>query len=245
MADVCNLLSFSNRKLSNPDVQKLSKLYYKRSLQIKPNHVAANGYLELYVQTNKPALAREVLDDLKAMCPPPAGCDSLTYLRDAMAAAKMEEGAHVRKLNWDQCFNLACSPLNLEKGDKIEFKYSASHDVVKVADKARSTPALRERRWVARLRAPPDLFSFKLRRQPLRLRPGQPLCQRAEDRGQGARENVRGAASSGGSAPCYSASCDSPAPAKAGAADCKARVRGASRDARGGARLVMIVMNRT
>ena len=135
MADVCNLLGFSNRKLADPDV-KLSELYYKRALQIDVNHVAANGYLgELYVETSKPALAREVLDDLKQMCPPPAGCDSLTYLRDAMAAASMSEGAYVKKLAWDNCFNLQCSPLHLEKGDKIEFKYSSSHDVVKMPDK--------------------------------------------------------------------------------------------------------------
>ena len=216
MADVCNLLGFSNRKLSNPDV-KLSELYYKRSLQIKPNHVAANGYLgELYVQTNKPALAREVLDDLKAMCPPPAGCDSLTYLRDAMAAAKMEEGAHVRKLNWDQCFNLACSPLNLEKGDKIEFKYSASHDVVKVADKA-AFDACAAGTTVGSSSQGAAGFVLDLNSvgtehyvcgQGSHCANGQKIEVKVHERTYAAPP------SSGGSAPCYSASCDSPAPAK-------------------------------
>lgn len=223
MADVCNLLGFSNRKLSNPDV-KLSELYYKRSLQIDVNHVAANGYLgELYVQTNKPALAREVLDDLKAMCPPPAGCDSLTYLRDAMAAAKMEEGAHVRKLNWDQCFNLACSPLNLEKGDKIEFKYSASHDVVKVADKS-AFDACASGTTVGSASQGAAGFVLDLNTvgteyyvcgQSNHCSNGQKIEVKVHERTYAAPP------SSGGSAPCYSANCDSPAPAKAGAAIAK------------------------
>ena len=229
MADVCNLLGFSNRKLSNPDV-KLSELYYKRALQIKPKHVNANGYLgELYVQTNKPALAREVLDDLKVMCPPPAGCDSLTYLRDAMAAAKMEEGAHVRKLTWDQCFNLACSPLNLEKGDKIEFKYSVNHDVVKVADKsafdtcASGTTVGSTSQGAAGFVL--DLndvgTEYYICGQGNHCSSGQKIEVKVHERTHAAPP------SSGESAPCYSASCapaPAPTPEKAGTAIAKPAV---------------------
>ena len=87
-----------------------------------------------YVEPND---AREMLDNLKMMCPPPTGCKSLDYLRAAMSKAKFEEGAYVRELQWDKCgFEVDCSPINITVGDAIIFKYSASHDVVKVATAA-------------------------------------------------------------------------------------------------------------
>jgi len=51
--------------------QELSELYYKRTLQIVPKHVAARGYLgELYVDTGKEALAREAGRILRARTRP-------------------------------------------------------------------------------------------------------------------------------------------------------------------------------
>lgn len=79
------------------------------------------------------AEAREVLDALKTMCPPPAGCMSLEYLREAMSKANIVEGAFVRELRWNECFEEKCSPLNITEGDSILFFYGSSHDVVKVA----------------------------------------------------------------------------------------------------------------
>ena len=71
MADEFNVLGYSVRKAAEPDVE-LSELYYKRALQIDPAHQGATGYLgELYVQKKEFGLARESLDKLKIMCPPP------------------------------------------------------------------------------------------------------------------------------------------------------------------------------
>ena len=139
MADNYNLLGFTNRKLASPDVE-LSEIYYKQALKISPNHVAARGYLgELYVQMDKPAEAREVLDKLKSLCPPPTGCESLDYLRRAMAEAgdKFTEGAFVKEVQWSDCFNEKCSPTNITLGDSIDFRYDSSHhNVVKVENAA-------------------------------------------------------------------------------------------------------------
>jgi len=141
MADTYNMLGYANRKinLESRDVE-LSELFYKRALQIDPSHLGAMGYLgELYVQTNEPALARETLDKLKVLCPPPNDCDSLTILRLAMHEhGGMAEGAFVRDVNWDaSCFAEACSPMNITRGDSLNFIYGAAHDVVEVADEAR------------------------------------------------------------------------------------------------------------
>jgi hypothetical protein len=53
---------------------------------------------------DEPALAREVLDNLKTMCPPPAGCPSLDYLRTAFKNVNYIEGALVKQLQWGTCF---------------------------------------------------------------------------------------------------------------------------------------------
>jgi plastocyanin len=115
----------------------LSELYYKRALQIDPTHQGATGYLgELYVQTNQLGLARETLDKLKMMCPPPNDCVALGVLRYAMSVNNVVEGAFVRDVAWNDCFDLACSPMNITVGDTLNFVYSEAHDVVKVADAA-------------------------------------------------------------------------------------------------------------
>lgn len=139
MADEFNLLGFATRKAENPDT-KVSELYYKRALQIDPQHQGAIGYLgELYVQINEFALAREMLDKLKIMCPPPNDCEALGSLRYAMSQSGPSgilEGSLIRDVAWDQCFDLKCSPMNITVGDSLNFVYSAAHDVVKVSDAA-------------------------------------------------------------------------------------------------------------
>ena len=136
MADEFNVLGYSVRKAAEPDVE-LSELYYKRALQIDPAHQGATGYLgELYVQKNEFGLARESLDKLKLMCPPPNDCAALGVLRYAMSEAGVIEGAFVRDVAWNDCFDLACSPMNITVGDSLNFVYSEAHDVVKVADAA-------------------------------------------------------------------------------------------------------------
>lgn len=136
MADEFNVLGYSVRKAAEPDVE-LSELYYKRALQIDPAHQGATGYLgELYVQKLEFGLARESLDKLKLMCPPPNDCPALGVLRYAMSVAGAIEGAFVRDVAWNDCFDLACSPMNITVGDSLNFVYSEAHDVVKVADAA-------------------------------------------------------------------------------------------------------------
>ena len=136
MADEFNVLGYSVRKAAEPDVE-LSELYYKRALQIDPAHQGATGYLgELYVQKLEFGLARESLDKLKIMCPPPNDCPALGVLRYAMSVAGVIEGAFVRDVAWNDCFDLACSPMNITVGDSLNFVYSEAHDVVKVADAA-------------------------------------------------------------------------------------------------------------
>lgn len=132
-ADVFNMLGFATRKSSKPDTDA-SELYYKRALQINPAHQGAVGYLgELYVQTNRASLARESLDKLKIMCPPPNDCDALGVLRYALASAGMIEGALVRVVDWTNCFANTCSPMNITVGDSLNFRYGAAHDVVQVS----------------------------------------------------------------------------------------------------------------
>jgi len=82
-----------------------------------------------------------VLDSLKMMCPPPAGCPSLDYLRTAMvtADALFVEGAYTRQLQWSSCFDEKCSPTNLTLGDSIDFRYASNHNVIKVASMAAYT----------------------------------------------------------------------------------------------------------
>ena len=44
----------------------------------------------------------------------------------------------MRDVNWDaSCFAEACSPMNITRGDSLNFIYGAAHDVVEVADEAR------------------------------------------------------------------------------------------------------------
>ena len=53
-----------------------------------------------------------------------------------MSVNNVVEGAFVRDVAWNDCFDLACSPMNITVGDTLNFVYSEAHDVVKVADAA-------------------------------------------------------------------------------------------------------------
>ena len=61
--DTLNYLGFASRKLGNFEV---AEKYYLEGLKIKPNHKGINEYLgELYIKTNRIALAKQRLEVLK------------------------------------------------------------------------------------------------------------------------------------------------------------------------------------
>lgn len=77
--DAWNYLGFATRKLGNfEDAQQ----YYFNALRLDPNHLQAMEYLgELYLQTGEPDRARDLLEQLKTLCP--SDCEA----RDKLAAA--------------------------------------------------------------------------------------------------------------------------------------------------------------
>lgn len=78
-ADVNNLLGYSSRKLK---MYGSSATYYTRALKINPSHLGALEYQgELFVATNKIALAKKNLEKLEALC----GVDCVEY-KDLKAA---------------------------------------------------------------------------------------------------------------------------------------------------------------
>lgn len=78
--DAWNYLGFTTRKLGNfEDAQQ----YYFNALRLDPDHLKAMEYLgELYLQTGKPKLARDLLARITELCPATA-CEE----RDQLAAA--------------------------------------------------------------------------------------------------------------------------------------------------------------
>ncbi len=81
-ADIYNLLGYSHRKLGE---YEQAERYYKRALSIDPEHRGANEYLgELYLQTNRPELARERLEVLDDACF--FGCEEYDELEAAIRA---------------------------------------------------------------------------------------------------------------------------------------------------------------
>ena len=63
-ADTLNYLGFATRKIGD---YKNAEFYYKKGLQIEPNHNGINEYLgELYIVTNRIDLAKERLNVLKS-----------------------------------------------------------------------------------------------------------------------------------------------------------------------------------
>jgi Flp pilus assembly protein TadD len=80
-ADVYNLLGFTLRKTGDFET---SLSYYRKALDLQPDHKAAREYLgELYVQTGQMDKAKEQLAVLVKLCP--TGCDERSDLEQAIA----------------------------------------------------------------------------------------------------------------------------------------------------------------
>jgi Flp pilus assembly protein TadD len=80
-ADVYNLLGFTLRKTGDFET---SLSYYRKALDLQPDHKAAREYLgELYVQTGQMDKAKEQLAALVKLCP--TGCDERSDLEQAIA----------------------------------------------------------------------------------------------------------------------------------------------------------------
>ena len=81
-ADAWNYIGYSQRKLKRFDQALIA---YKKALAIKPDHRGANEYIgELYLETGKPAKARERLKVLDSACF--FGCEEYDELKAAIAA---------------------------------------------------------------------------------------------------------------------------------------------------------------
>ncbi len=81
-ADAWNFIGYSQRKLKRFDKALIA---YQKALAIKPDHRGANEYIgELYLQTGKPAKARERLKVLDSACF--FGCEEYDELKAAIAA---------------------------------------------------------------------------------------------------------------------------------------------------------------
>lgn len=79
-ANAWNLLGFAHRKLGKFDE---SEKYYEAALTLNPKHTGALNYMgQLYIQTGRPAKAKELLERLKAACA--SDCDDLVYLEKAV-----------------------------------------------------------------------------------------------------------------------------------------------------------------
>tara|TARA_B100000989_G_scaffold271511_1_gene228327 strand:- start:26 stop:493 length:468 start_codon:yes stop_codon:yes gene_type:complete len=76
-ADVYNLLGFSYRKQSEPDLEKALESY-KIALEINPEHLGAHEYLgELYITLGNMNKANEMLNNLEKI----AGTGSMEYIK--------------------------------------------------------------------------------------------------------------------------------------------------------------------
>ena len=83
-ADVQNLLGYSYRKRSNPDLAKAFE-HYKEALRLNPNHKGAHEYIgEAYLMDKKPAEAQKHLVQLEAICGNKT-CEEYVTLAKAMA----------------------------------------------------------------------------------------------------------------------------------------------------------------
>ena len=82
-ADVYNLLGFSQRKTRDYDNALAN---YRKALALDPNHKGAHEYLgELYVETGQMDQAKNMLANLKILCP--SGCEEREDLEEAIAAS--------------------------------------------------------------------------------------------------------------------------------------------------------------
>jgi len=65
-ADALNYMGYSYRKLGN---YERALAYYKRALNVKPDHRGANEYIgEAYLELKKPEMAKAHLDKLEKIC---------------------------------------------------------------------------------------------------------------------------------------------------------------------------------
>jgi Flp pilus assembly protein TadD len=82
--DVYNLMGFALRKSGDPAE---AAVWYRRALDADPDHKGALEYQgELFAETGQLAKARENLARLTRLCP--KGCEELSDLRAALAAAE-------------------------------------------------------------------------------------------------------------------------------------------------------------
>jgi Flp pilus assembly protein TadD len=80
-AEAWNLLGYSMRKMKKFIPAEAN---YKRALEIDPNHLGALEYLgELYVETDRRDLARDMLSRLEKACA--AGCGEVDELKAAIS----------------------------------------------------------------------------------------------------------------------------------------------------------------
>lgn len=85
-ADWHNLMGFALRSQATPDYAAAER-HYTEALRINPAHRGALEYAgELYLKTNRRALAEAQLAALAKACP--SGCPELTDLKEALARAK-------------------------------------------------------------------------------------------------------------------------------------------------------------
>lgn len=85
-ADVYNLLGYTSRKRSNPDLAKAFQ-YYNMALKIDPQHKGAHEYIgEAYLMDHKPQEAQVHLVALEKICG--TGCEEYQDLAKAIADYK-------------------------------------------------------------------------------------------------------------------------------------------------------------
>jgi opacity protein-like surface antigen len=85
-ADWHNLMGFALRSQATPDYPAAEQ-HYNEALRINPAHRGALEYSgELYLKTNRRALAEQQLAALARACP--GGCAELADLKEALARAK-------------------------------------------------------------------------------------------------------------------------------------------------------------
>ena len=85
-ADAYNMLGYSHRKLKNYET---AERYYNKALAINPKHKGALEYQgELYVETQRMALAKENLSKLDDICW--ISCKELTLLKSKIEEAEDE-----------------------------------------------------------------------------------------------------------------------------------------------------------
>jgi predicted Zn-dependent protease len=85
--DVLNLMGFSERKLGESST---ALQYYKKALDLQPNHIGANEYLgELYLELKQPQMAEQRLAVLQQVC---GNCEEYTELKEKIEQFKANPG---------------------------------------------------------------------------------------------------------------------------------------------------------